>query len=159
MGRRRLCRDDCGRAGRDDRRRRSRKVPLTQRGTDVAPARRAGDAHAALAYARALPGVDARRIGIMGGSHGGTTTLNAMMAPKGDAGPLVDEKRNGFAAGVALYPRCVADVYRPVAPVLILIGEKDDRTPAEPCRKLAETSGIHVAAAFFDRHLGSTKER
>jgi dienelactone hydrolase len=29
-------------------------------------------------------------------------------------------------------------VYKPVAPLLILIGENDDWTPAEPCRKLAE---------------------
>jgi dienelactone hydrolase len=61
----------------------------------------------------------------MGGSHGGTTTLNTMLL-------------SGFAAGVALYPRCgTRGVYRPTAPVLILIGEKDDWTPAEPCRKLA----------------------
>jgi dienelactone hydrolase len=32
-------------------------------------------------------------------------------------------------------------VYKPVAPVLILIGEKDDWTPAEPCQaNLAMTS-------------------
>jgi dienelactone hydrolase len=31
-------------------------------------------------------------------------------------------------------------VYKPIAPLLILIGEKDDWTPAEPCRWLAETA-------------------
>ena len=31
-------------------------------------------------------------------------------------------------------------VYKPIAPLLILIGEKDDWTPAEPCRHLAEAS-------------------
>ena len=31
-------------------------------------------------------------------------------------------------------------VYNPVAPLLILIGENDDWTPAEPCRKLTEIS-------------------
>lgn len=44
--------------------------------TDVAPARRAADAYAALAFLRTLPYVDGSRIGIMGGSHGGSTTLN-----------------------------------------------------------------------------------
>jgi dienelactone hydrolase len=29
-------------------------------------------------------------------------------------------------------------VYRPLTPLLILVGEKDDWTPAEPCRKLTE---------------------
>src|SRR5712691_8954709 len=187
-------------------------TPVSQRRTDVTPARRARDAYDALAYARALPGVDGRRVGIMGGSHGGTTTLTAMMAPESDSEPLAGEKREGFAAGVALYPRCVAATYRPVAPLLILIGDKDDWTPAEPCRKLAEASraaghpvtikvypgahqsfdsprperyvaarinsnapggrgattggdpvawadSIREVAAFFDRHLGPTKER
>jgi dienelactone hydrolase len=117
-------------------------VPLSQRRTDVTPARRAKDAYDVLAYARALPEVDGRRVGIMGGSHGGSTTLTAIMAPEGDADPLADDKRGGFAAAVAFYPGCVVGpgVYRPVAPLLILIGEKDDWTPAEPCRILAEAA-------------------
>jgi dienelactone hydrolase len=95
---------------------------------DVSPLRRTYDARAALAYLRTLPFVDARRIGLMGGSHGGTTTLNTMLL-------------SGFAAAVALYPRCAPrGVYRPTGPVLILIGEKDDWTPAEPCRRLAEAA-------------------
>lgn len=94
---------------------------------NVGPFTRAGDAHDALAYLRTLPYVDARRIGVMGGSHGGATTLAAMTTP-------------GFAAGVALYPRCGSAPYGPAAPLLILIGELDDWTPAEPCRRLAESA-------------------
>ena len=125
---------------------------------DVSPARRAHDAYAALAYLRTLPDVDGRRIGLMGGSHGGSTTLTAMIAPESDADPLASDKRAGFAAAVALYPACVSSrrtwaqprdgVYRPIAPLLILIGEKDDWTPAEPCRKLtdaARAAGVPVA--------------
>ncbi len=120
-------------------------VPLSQRRVDVSFERRARDAYAALAYVRALPYVDGRRVGIMGGSHGGATTLAAMIAPASDAAPLAKEKRAGFAAAVALYPRCATPrdpsvVYKPAAPLLILIGEKDDWTPAEPCRKLTETA-------------------
>jgi dienelactone hydrolase len=114
-------------------------VPLAERRANVSPARRAGDAYAALAYTRSLPYVDGRRVGIMGGSHGGITTLVTMMAPPGDsAGP----QRAAFAAAVALYPRCElgAGAYRPVAPLLILIGEKDDWTPAEPCQKLVDAA-------------------
>jgi dienelactone hydrolase len=115
----------------------------------VAPSRRVADAYAALAYARSLPYVDGRRVGLMGGSHGGTTTLAAMAAPESGGEPLAREKRAGFGAAVALYPSCAVTlgswraqtgVYRPVAPLLILIGDRDDWTPAEPCRKLAESA-------------------
>ena len=115
---------------------------------DVSPARRVRDAYAALAHLRALPYVDGAHVGLMGGSHGGSTTLTSMVTPDGDTDLLAKERRAGFAAAVALYPGCVASrrtwsnpgVYRPVAPLLILIGEKDDWTPAEPCRRLAEAA-------------------
>jgi len=115
---------------------------------DVSPARRVRDAYAALAHLRSLPYVDGAHVGLMGGSHGGSTTLTSMIAPDGDADLLAKERRAGFAAAVALYPGCVASrrtwsnpgVYRPVAPLLILIGGKDDWTPAEPCRRLAEAA-------------------
>ncbi len=115
---------------------------------DVSPARRVRDAYAALAYLRTLSYVDGARVGLMGGSHGGSTTLTSMIVPESDSALLALERRAGFAAAVALYPGCVASrrtwsssgVYRPVAPLLILIGEKDDWTPAEPCRRLAEAA-------------------
>jgi dienelactone hydrolase len=84
-----------------------------------------------------------------------------MAAPEGDKDIFAREKRVGFAAAVALYPGCAAryggwqvarqsgsrgpimdysGVYKPIAPLLILIGERDDWTPAEPCRKLTEAA-------------------
>ena len=117
---------------------------------DVAPGRRVRDAYAALAHARALPYVDGRRVGLMGGSHGGSTTLAAMAAPSHSWDLLARDKRAGFAAAVALYPGCGVTLgtwradgtgaYRAVAPLLILIGEMDDWTPAAPCVKLAASS-------------------
>ena len=119
---------------------------------DVSPARRVHDANAALAYLRTLPDVDGRRVGLMGGSHGGTTTL-ATIAAQGAAQAVVsgDSARDsapGFAAAVALYPSCVSGPrgwradpsggYPAGAPLLILIGDHDDWTPAPPCRALAE---------------------
>jgi dienelactone hydrolase len=121
---------------------------------------RAADAYGALAALRALPYVDGKRVGIMGGSHGGWTTLAAMFVPVDGNNALAEAKRNGFAAAIALYPACAprfgawsttksanfgpvtgySGVYQPIAPLLILIGEKDDWTPAEPCRHLAESS-------------------
>ena len=122
---------------------------------------RANDAYGALAALRALPYVDGKRVGIMGGSHGGWTTLAAMVESVGTLDPLAGAKRDGFASGIALYPSCTprygnwvvqlqygnrgpavgySGIYRPIAPLLILTGEKDDWTPAEPCRQLAETA-------------------
>ncbi len=108
----------------------------------VAPTRRAFDAYAALAYLRTLSYVDGSRIGIMGGSHGGSTTLSTIAAAERPKDPLAQEKRRGFNAAVALYPGCAPyrGVYHATAPLLILIGEKDDWTPAEPCRDLVEIS-------------------
>ena len=115
---------------------------------------RAQDAYAALAYLASLPFVDTRRVAVMGGSHGGSSTLAA----------IVDKPENakradvGFGAAIALYPACgrsfgawsvdrskeagrpiagYTGAFKPLAPLLILIGELDDWTPAEPCRKLA----------------------
>ena len=125
---------------------------------------RAGDARAALAYLRGLPYVDGAHIGLMGGSHGGSTTLAAMVDPGVDPGvtPGAD-RRGGFAAAIALYPGCGATygqwrairrggaggphvsfsgTYKPAAPLLILIGEKDDWTPAAYCRSLADAAQL-----------------
>ncbi|MGZ5035837.1 MAG: dienelactone hydrolase family protein [Usitatibacter sp.] len=111
---------------------------------EVAPGRRARDAYDTLEYARSLPYVDGKRVGVMGGSHGGSSTLATMAATPGPAGG------HGFAAAVALYPGCGfrygdwrpggPGVYEPRAPLLILVGEKDDWTPAKPCRELAQRS-------------------
>jgi len=95
---------------------------------DVSARRRVDDAVAALAKLRTLSYVDAKRVGVMGGSHGGTTTLAVL----GSGIP-------GFSAGVALYPRCstASQDYAPSAALLILIGERDDWTPAKDCVRLA----------------------
>lgn len=116
---------------------------------EVRPSRRVRDAYAALAYVRTLPYVDARRVGLMGGSHGGSSTLASMVMSDG-MDPPSQNRPAGFVAAVALYPSCalrlgswranLTGVYRPVAPLLILIGEKDDWTPAEPCVRLIDSA-------------------
>jgi dienelactone hydrolase len=75
--------------------------------TEISPPRvtferRAGDAYAALAYLASLPFVDARRIAVMGGSHGGSSTLAAIV----DAPENAKRTDAGFAAAIALYPAC-----------------------------------------------------
>jgi dienelactone hydrolase len=92
----------------------------------------------------------------MGGSHGGSSTLAAIADVAANA-----KHENRFAAAIALYPSCgrsiggwvverakeaehkivgYSGVFKPLAPLLILVGEADDWTPAEPCRQLAAAS-------------------
>jgi dienelactone hydrolase len=113
---------------------------------EVAPMRRVKDAYETLDYLRAQPFVDGRRIGVMGGSHGGSTTLASVAVVPQDPLPLRDRKRQGFAAAIAFYPGC--NIGRPpftsefhgAAPLLILTGELDDWTPASPCKSLVEAA-------------------
>jgi dienelactone hydrolase len=115
--------------------------------------RRAADAYAALDYLRSLPYVDGKRVAVMGGSHGGSSTLETIA----DVAQNRGEGGAQFAAAIALYPGCgrtvggwhvtrtpdghavatYAGAFKPQAPLLILIGERDDWTPAEHCQKLA----------------------
>ncbi len=95
---------------------------------------RAGDAYAALAFMRVRSDVDAEHVALLGWSHGGGTVLAAIARP-----PVHGA---GFARAVAFYPGCSARAKRlgafdPYAPLLVLIGEADDWTPAAPCEALA----------------------
>jgi dienelactone hydrolase len=96
---------------------------------------RSGDAYAALAWLRQQAGVDAKRISLLGWSHGAGVTLQAI-SHQPSAG-------DGFNAAVAFYPGCTsrnkkAEQFHPYAPLLLLIGTSDDWTPAAPCQALAD---------------------
>ncbi len=97
---------------------------------------RVGDAYAALAYLRQLPNVDANRVALLGWSHGAGVTLETIThKPAAAVGA-------GFATAVAFYPGCTTrdkhpESFHPYAPLLLLIGESDDWTPAAPCKALA----------------------
>ncbi len=96
---------------------------------------RTSDAFGAIRYVRSLFYVDPDRIAIMGWSQGGAVTLNAV-AKTGTAA-LMKER---FRVAVALYPNCAnfrGDFY---APVLVLIGDKDDWTPAKRCVRMKSQS-------------------
>jgi dienelactone hydrolase len=83
------------------------------------------DAYGALHYLRTLPFVEHQRIALMGWSHGGMVVLASITEHR-------RPQEGGFRAGVALYPYCnpYSGMY---APVLILIGDADDWTPAARC--------------------------
>ncbi len=100
------------------------------RGTVVSGNMRVADVAGALDFLNKQPFVRANTIGLIGHSHGGWTTMRAVQ--KGYGLPA-----RGLKAAVAYYPICQPQFDRDVAvPLLILIGDKDDWTPAESCRKL-----------------------
>lgn len=105
-----------------------RKVTMVQR-------RR--DALGALAWLAARSDVDGQRVGLLGWSNGGSTVLAATQGGH----PEVAKAAVKPSLAVAFYPGCEVESqrgYRPVAPLLLLVGEADDWTPAAPCRVLAQ---------------------
>lgn len=100
---------------------------------------RVQDARAALVWLAAQPGVDAQRIGVLGWSNGGTTTLH-----------LLEQRRTNPQAGepplagaAVFYPGCAPLLKRKAVvenvPLLMQLGALDDWTPAQPCVDWAET--------------------
>ncbi|MDT8992055.1 dienelactone hydrolase family protein [Curvibacter sp. APW13] len=114
---------------------------------------RVGDAYAALAWLRQQPGADGARIAVLGWSHGAGVTLDTITHPPA-------ELAQGFAAAVAFYPGCTArakkaERFRPYAPVLLLIGEADDWTPAAPCVALTQAAQRNGAAMDIVTYPGA----
>jgi dienelactone hydrolase len=86
------------------------------------------DADGALAYLRRLAYVDPDKIAVVGFSQGGDTALK--VAAGGAA---------SFKAAVAFYPPCAnLDGAALTIPTLILVGAKDEVTPARDCAELAK---------------------
>jgi dienelactone hydrolase len=93
------------------------------------------DALAALQWLAGRPGTPPGGLVLLGWSDGGSTVLAT-----GHARP---DLPTGLIRGlVAFYPGCRAAAqtsqWEPAAPLLILMGESDDWTPAAPCHSLAE---------------------
>lgn len=87
---------------------------------------RAHDAYDAKSYLSELPYVDRNRIAVLGWSHGGMTVLNIIENTYRDDKP--------FKAAIAFYPWC-SFLTQPNSPLMILIGESDDWTPAYRCSR------------------------
>jgi len=95
------------------------------------------DALGALQWLAAQPGVDAQRLGLLGWSNGGSTVLAALNGNHREVAAAAVRP----SLAVAFYPGCGAEVARgfaPVGPLLMLLGEADDWTPAAPCKALAQ---------------------
>jgi dienelactone hydrolase len=91
---------------------------------------RVPDIAGALKFLATQPDVRAGHIGLIGHSHGGWTVMRSVQKSYGLA-------TLGLRAAVAYYPSCAPQFDREVdVPLLILIGDKDDWTPADRCRQL-----------------------
>jgi dienelactone hydrolase len=119
----------------------------TVRARGILPRReRHADTLAAARWLSAQPFGLGEPVSVLGWSHGGSTALWA-------AGGVGDAP---IARFVAFYPGCATlnriALWRPERPVLLLIGEADDWTPAAPCEQLAAR---HPAGVAFHAYPGA----
>lgn len=70
---------------------------------------------------------------VVGFSQGGWLSLSSV-----EGGPIEKAAETKFAAAAAIYPVCGLVKGPMTVPTLILTGEKDEWTPADACRKLAD---------------------
>ena len=103
---------------------------ICNHGTDVLPLLQAQDAFAAADYLRTLPEIRADRIGLIGFSHGGWAVLKAVLA-----GTVQQDRATPFAAAAAFYPGCQKPDTSLATDTLILVGDADDWTPVNACRR------------------------
>ena len=89
------------------------------------------DAYGGLDYLAGLPFVKPDRIGVVGFSQGAMAALSAVAVQRVET--LVQRH---FAVAVAYYPSCSDRDGAFTVPTLILIGERDDWTPARDCREM-----------------------
>ena len=109
--------------------------------TDQSRLSPAADAAGALAALRLLathPQIDPKRIGVIGFSRGGSAAINTALEPMRLA--VIDNDLR-FAAHIAFYPGCAVPYVSARldgSPILMLLGGKDDYTPASNCLAYAD---------------------
>jgi dienelactone hydrolase len=117
------------------------------------------DAFGALRYLQSLPDVRPDRVAAIGWSQGGVYAMSVIN------GPSLERARRrgvalpptGFAAGIGVYPGgCFSLVNEQVIrPLLVLIGEADDWTPAAKCREMVEAMRSRGADARIVTYPGA----
>lgn len=100
---------------------------------------RVADAAAARIWLQQRGDIRPGQIALIGWSGGGSTVLTAIRKDRSPA-----DGRPDFARAIAFYPSCRAQSESPSfaarMPLLILMGEADDWTPAGPCGYLAKAA-------------------
>jgi dienelactone hydrolase len=99
-------------------------------------ARGGNDALAAVNVLEAMPDIDKNHVFLLGYSYGAMASLSAMNKKN----PANHAKVAGV---VAYYPFCYEDD-DPSVPVLVLVGDKDDWTPAATCQSFATKTNFEV---------------
>ena len=108
------------------------------------------DALATLNWVAAQGWATPSKIALLGWSHGGSAVLAATQQQH----PEVIAQSVRAAVAIAFYPGCSAAAqarYQPNAPLILMLGEKDDWTPPEPCIALGRAVGAEVNV-FADSH-------
>ena len=127
--------------------------PAAERTIKVA--HRRDDVLRAAAWLMQRDDVDPQRIAVVGWSNGASTALEVLDRSLWKSQPP--------AAIVAYYPGCGGwkrrALVQPAAPLLMLLGEADEWTPAAPCQELAERfqsgqRGVVTVQAYADGHHG-----
>jgi dienelactone hydrolase len=97
------------------------------------------DAFGALKLLRANPRIDGNRIGVQGGSKGGTVAIDTSLRQFARARKLPEDFK--FAVHIPLYPACVTQYRTPAptgAPMLVLLGARDDYVGTGNCLAYVE---------------------
>jgi dienelactone hydrolase len=93
----------------------------------------ASDAYRALRFLVQQPFVDPARVVALGFSQGGWLALTSV-----ERGAVERASPNKFRAAIAFYPPCGGFKDDMTVPTLILVGERDDWTPADECRNMVD---------------------
>jgi dienelactone hydrolase len=115
------------------------------------------DALGALAWLAQQTGVDPQRLGLLGWSNGGSTVLAATNKRHAEVRAATVQP----SLAVAYYPGCESELqrgYEASAPLLMLLGEADDWTPAGPCKAMAaaaSAAGGAGAALQWEAYIGA----
>ena len=111
--------------------------------------RGSNDALAAVAVLKGMPEIDAKHIFLMGFSLGSISSLLATDSKNAAShDPAV-------AGVIAYYPFCY-DGVNPSVPVLVMIGEKDDWTPAAKCEAVTGKTNFEVVVYPGATHVFNT---
>ena len=116
------------------------------------------DAYGALRYLHQQPFVRADRVGVIGWSQGGGVVL---LGIRGDSlGRPSGTAEGDFRAAVAFYPSaCSERAHRKPwissVPLLVLVGDGDNWTPAGPCKDLVEAAVRRGADARINVYADS----
>lgn len=122
---------------------------------------RRDDVNGVLTWLMTQPWADTEKTALLGWSHGGSAVLASTNAND----PVVARRPWHPDLAMAFYPGCsdaLRTGYKPGVPLLMLLGELDDWTPAAPCIELARRTQATVVVYpdshhDFDNPVGTVK--